>query len=71
MSGGWTLEADLDLCQGHQMCRLDAPDLFEFDDAADKVIVVDAHPPDDRRAAAQEAVVHCPAMALTVREDHE
>jgi ferredoxin len=51
------------------MCRLDAPDLFEFDAAADKVVVVDAHPPDDRRAAAQEAVVHCPAMALTVRED--
>ena len=65
----WTLEADLDLCQGHQMCTLDAPELFAFDDAADKVAVRDAHPDDEHRAAAERAVVNCPAMALTVRED--
>jgi ferredoxin len=72
MSGSgrrWTLEADLDLCQGHQMCLLDAPELFGFDPDADKVVVLDPHPADEHRAAAEQAVVNCPAMALMVKED--
>jgi ferredoxin len=67
--GSWTLVADPDLCQAHQMCRLDAPHLFGFDEAADKVVVRDAHPADEHRAAAEYAVAHCPAMALSVEED--
>jgi ferredoxin len=67
-NGGWTLLADLDLCQGHQMCVLDAPELFGFDEDADHVVVRDAHPADEHRAAADLAVRNCPAMALGVLE---
>ena len=65
----WALVADLDLCQGHQMCRLDNPDLFGFDEAADTVRVLQPHPPDDRRADARRAVADCPAMALSIVEE--
>ena len=36
--------ADLDLCQGHQMCQTEAPDVFGFDEDADKVVVLRSSP---------------------------
>jgi len=32
--------ADLDLCQAHQMCQGDAPDVFGFDPGTDRVVVL-------------------------------
>jgi ferredoxin len=61
---GWTVVADLDLCQAHQMCQLDAPEIFGFDRAADKVVVRQEHPADHLRGQAKRAVAGCPAMAL-------
>jgi ferredoxin len=61
--------ADLDLCQGHQVCRLEAPEVFGFDGAADRVVVLDAHPAEDQRAAVARAVTYCPALALSIEED--
>jgi ferredoxin len=66
---GWTVVADTDICQGHQMCVLDFPDLFGFDQDADKVVVRTPHPPDDRRADARQAVANCPAWALSIVEE--
>ena len=43
--------ADLDLCQGHQMCQGEAPDVFGFDEDADQVVVLQEHP-DERPAPA-------------------
>jgi len=48
------------------MCLLEAPDLFGWDRSARTVTVRIAHPPDTLRDAARSAVVHCPAMALSV-----
>ena len=39
-----------DLCQAHQMCQAEAPDVFGFDEAADQVVVLVEHP---RRVAAR------------------
>jgi ferredoxin len=64
----WSVVADLDLCQGHQMCRLEAPDVFGWDKATDTVIVRLPRPPQDRRADVERAVRHCPAMALSISE---
>ncbi len=61
--------ADLDLCQAHQMCQAEAPDVFGFDDDADKVVVRVPHPPDDRRADVRRAVANCPAWALSIVEE--
>lgn len=63
--------ADLDLCQGHQMCQGEAPDVFGFDEASDLVTVLDEHPEDSQRAQVAAAVRYCPAMALAVIQDEE
>ena len=65
----WTVVADLDLCQGHQVCRLDAPEVFGFDRATDKVVVLTERPPDDLRGQVKLAVANCPAMALDLIEE--
>jgi ferredoxin len=60
--------ADLDLCQGHQMCQLEAPDVFGFDAGADKVSVLVPEPDESQRDAVARAVRYCPTMALTVTD---
>lgn len=61
--------ADTDLCQGHQMCQAEAPEVFGFDAAADTVVLLDPNPPEGLRAQVKQAVRYCPAMALAVEED--
>ena len=61
--------ADLDLCQGHQMCQGEAPDVFGFDVAGDRVVVLDDHPDESLRRDVRAAVQFCPAMALALEED--
>jgi ferredoxin len=62
------VSADLDLCQGHQMCQLEAPAVFGLDGAADTVAVLDPDPPEDLREQVVRAVKYCPAMALAVTD---
>ena len=61
--------ADLGLCQGHQMCQGEAPDVFGFDDVNDRVVLLDEHPDESRRRDVKAAVQYCPAMALAMEED--
>jgi ferredoxin len=61
--------ADLDLCQGHQMCQGEAPEVFGFDEDADLVTVLDEHPDESLRPAVESAVRYCPAMALAIEEE--
>ena len=60
--------ADLDLCQGHQVCTGEAPEVFGFDDDADSVVVLQPTPPEDERDNVLLAVRYCPAMALTMED---
>ena len=60
--------ADLDLCQGHQMCQGEAPDVFGVDEDADKVTVLVEHPDESLRSQVEAAVRYCPAMALAIEE---
>jgi len=60
--------ADLDLCQGHQMCQGEAPDVFGFDVDADRVTVRQEHLDESLRPQVQSAVRYCPAMALSIEE---
>lgn len=60
--------ADLGLCQGHQMCQIEAPEVFGFDEDADVVVVLDEHPPVELRERVKRAVAYCPAMALTLED---
>ena len=60
--------ADLDLCQGHQMCQGEAPEVFGFDDEADLVTLLQQHPDESLRPQVAAAVRYCPAMALAIEE---
>ena len=62
------IEADLDLCQGHAMCELEAPAVFSVPRKG-KVTVLDPTPPDSERAAVEAAVRYCPTQALTLLDD--
>ena len=61
--------ADLDLCQGHQMCQGEAPKVFGFDQDTDQVVVLQERPDEALRDQVQAAVKYCPAMALAVEDD--
>ena len=62
------VEADLDLCQGHGMCALEAPDVFALGKGDDQVRILEPEPDDSRREAVLNAVRYCPATALSVRD---
>ena len=44
--GGFRIEVDSDLCQGHAMCELEAPDYFRVPKRG-KVEIVDPEPTTD------------------------
>ena len=63
------VRADLDLCQGHQMCQLEAPTVFGFDVDADQVVVLQEAPDESLRREVGQAVTDLPAMAIAVHDD--
>ena len=68
--GGYRVEVDLDLCQGHALCALEAPDYFRVPKRG-TVEILDTAPPDDARADIERAVESCPTRALFIVEDDE
>ena len=51
------------------MCQTEAPDVFGFDEAADRVVVLMERPDESLRDQVKAAVRYCPAMALSLEED--
>jgi ferredoxin len=66
----YRIEVDLDLCQGHAMCELEAPDYFTVPKRG-KVEILDAEPPDDALDEIERAVDMCPTQALLLREKED
>jgi ferredoxin len=62
------IEVDLDLCQGHAMCELEAPDVFSVPRKG-KVTVTESAPSLERRPAVEAAVRYCPTQALRLLDD--
>jgi ferredoxin len=62
------IAVDLDLCQGHAMCELEAPAVFAVPRKG-KVTVTDPTPPESERAAVEAAIRYCPTGALQLLED--
>jgi ferredoxin len=62
------IEVDLDLCQGHAMCELEAPAVFSVPRKG-KVTLLDEAPPESRRVAVEAAVRYCPTQALKLLDD--
>jgi len=60
------VSVDLGVCQGHGVCHMTAPDVFELDEEDGHAIVqVDPVPP-ELEADAQLAADSCPERAITV-----
>jgi len=66
---GFRVVADAGLCQGHQLCQGEAPDVFGFDADGDVVVLLEEHPDESRRPDVTTAVRYCPAFALSIEED--
>lgn len=65
--GSYRVEVDLDLCQGHAMCEVEAPDYFRVPKRG-QVEILDAEPPDEDRDQIEQAVWACPTQALFIKE---
>ena len=61
--------ADVTVCQGHQLCLGEAPDIFGFDKEGDHVVILVDEPDESRRDEVSAAVRYCPAFALFIEED--
>ena len=59
---------DYDLCEANARCMEVAPDLFKVDDQDNLHVLVES-PPEERRAALEEAVRLCPRQAISIAED--
>jgi ferredoxin len=65
--GCYRIELDDDLCQGHAMCELEAPEVFRVPKRG-VVEILDAEPPDEARPDVERAVEMCPTQALSIIE---
>ena len=63
--GSYRVEVDLDLCQGHAMCELEAPDYFRVPKRG-TVEILDSEPPESARSEIERAVEACPTRALFI-----
>ena len=59
---------DRELCQGHAMCELEAPQVFRVPKVG-TVDVLAAQPPAEQLEAVRVAVQYCPTHALSIEED--
>jgi ferredoxin len=62
------VKVDRDLCQGHAMCELEAPEVFRVG-KADQVELLVETVPAAHREAVELAVKYCPTRALSIEEE--
>lgn len=60
------IDVNRDRCAGHGQCLLAAPAVFDVDELAHEVIVLDPEPVEAHRAAVKRAVSMCPMGALEI-----
>jgi ferredoxin len=61
------IEVDLDLCQGHAMCEVEAPAVFRVPKKG-HVQIIDPAPPQSERGNVEAAVRYCPTQALRLAD---
>ena len=60
------VKVDPERCQGHTLCAMRAPDVFELDDVDGHSSPVSEDVPPGQEGAVQEAVRSCPERAISV-----
>ena len=62
------VRVDAEKCQGHQMCAIAAPDLFESDDLGYAHEIGDGTVPAGMEDRARRAAANCPERAVFIEE---
>jgi ferredoxin len=57
---------DPDLCQGHAMCEVEAPEVFSVPKTGTVLVISEVTPQNE--AAVRSAIRHCPSQALSLKE---
>lgn len=60
---------DANICQGHTLCHLVAPEVFQLRDEDGHAYVVSEVVPEELQAKARKAAAGCPEGAITIIED--
>jgi ferredoxin len=68
--GSYRVGVDADLCQGHAMCEMEAPDVFTVPRRG-IVEITDTEPPDEMREDVERAIEMCPTQALFITEKED
>jgi len=58
---------DYDMCEGHAMCVLAAPEVFEVG-SDDRAVILNALPGEQLRHKVESAVRSCPKQALKIED---
>ena len=59
---------DPDRCQGHTLCAMIAPDIFELSDIDGHATATSDAVPADQQRSVREAASSCPEKAITITE---
>jgi len=60
------VQVDPDRCQGHTLCAMIAPKIFELDDVDGHSSAIDGEIPADQESKAAEAIRSCPEQAISI-----
>lgn len=60
---------DLDKCQGYANCLIEAPELWDFDEDANKAVLLQEEIGEELKGKAESSARGCPAQAITVVVD--
>ena len=63
----YKIEVDTDLCQGHAMCEVEAPDYFKVPKRR-QVEILNDEPPEEDRPQIEQAVWACPTQAISIEQ---
>ena len=63
------VRVDKDRCQGHTLCAMIAPDMFELSEIDGSSSAVTEVVPADQENAVREAAQSCPEQAIIIDED--
>jgi len=59
---------DAQRCELHGECMVAAPEVFDIEDDAEVVTVINPEPDESLRAAVEEAVLMCPLAAIRIED---
>lgn len=63
------VHVDKERCQGHTLCSMIAPDMFELSEIDGSASAVTEIVPTDQESAVREAAQSCPEQAIIIEED--